>query len=46
MTHKIYTAYAVAVLGFFAVANHQGFVWSNMFAASHHHRAGQNHYHK
>lgn len=46
MSQKIYTAYAAAVLAFFTVANHQGFVLKNFFVPSHHHKAGQNHYHK
>ena len=44
--NKIFAAYGTMVLLLFAAATHQGYVWANLFAASHHHRPGDNHYHK
>jgi hypothetical protein len=46
MIHRFYAAYGALVLLLFAAANHQGYVIGNLFAASHHHRPGESHYHK
>ena len=44
--NKIFAGYGTFVLMMFAVANYQGYVWTNLLGASKHHKAGTNHYHK
>ena len=44
--NKIFTGYGVVVMLIFAIAAHEGYAWSSLFANAHHAGASENHYHK